>query len=157
LRSGHAVGRVPQSDRPPPPPAQDGGPVRVPGSRARDQAPFFEFCHDRISTDVQHPCGITNPTGIHRHLDNLLFDRRRLPRVAIVQEERATRTAVLAAPVPLLALPGVAMADDVGPVTVRTVQDLENHDTTRSRWGYSVTETRREHSTSTPVRHLPPV
>jgi hypothetical protein len=37
--------------------------------------------------------------------------------------------------VPLLALPGLAMADDVGPAIVRTVQDLENHDATRSRWG----------------------
>ena len=33
-----------------------------------------------------------------------------------------------------LALPGLAMAHNVGPVTVRTVQDLENHDATRSRW-----------------------
>src|SRR5262249_44714946 len=89
------------------------------------------------------------------HLDNLLFDRRRLPRVAIVQQEGATGTALLAAAVPLLALPGLAMADNIRAVTVGTVEDLEHHDATRSRWGYSALETLRENSTSTPVRHLP--
>src|SRR5882762_8083988 len=48
---------------------------------------FFSFGHDRVGTDVQHPCGVTNATRIESHLDNLLFDRRRLPRVAIIQEE----------------------------------------------------------------------
>src|SRR5262249_12837036 len=104
---------------------------------------------------MQHPCGVTNATRIEGHLDNLLFDRRRLPRVAIVQQEGATGTALLAAAVPLLALPGLAMADNIRAVTVGTVEDLEHHDATRSRWGYSALETLRENSTSTPVRHLP--
>jgi MFS family permease len=60
-------------------------------------------------------------------------------------------TAVLVA----LALSSLAMANDVGPVTVRTMQDLENHDATRSRWGWSGVETLVESSISTPVRHLP--
>jgi hypothetical protein len=106
---------------------------------------------------VQDPCGVTNPTGIQRHLDALLFDLRRLPPITIVQQKGATGTTVFAAPVSLLALPGLTMADDIGPVTVRTVQGLENHDTTQSRWGYSVAETCRESSTSTPLRHLPRV
>src|SRR6266853_1881328 len=117
---------------------------------------FFSFCHDHVGTDVQHPCGVTCTTHIQGHLNDLLFDRRRLPWVTIVQQECTPRTAFFSAPVPLLALPGLAMADDVGPVTVRTVQDLEKHDVTRSRWGYSVSETLVEKSsTSTPVRHLP--
>ena len=58
---------------------------------------------------------------------------RRLPRVAIVQQKGATSTALFAAAVPLLPLPGLAMSDDVGPLTVGTVQDLENHDGSRSR------------------------
>src|SRR6516165_3929423 len=74
---------------------------------------FFLFCHDRVRTDVQHPCGVTNATRIEGHLDNLLFDRRRLPWVAIVQQEGAPGTALLAAAVPLLALPGLAMADNI--------------------------------------------
>src|SRR5215471_10065070 len=47
------------------------------------------------------------------------------------------------------------MADNIRAVTVGTVEDLEYHDTTRSRWGYSASETRTENSTSTPLRHLP--
>ena len=42
---------------------------------------------------------------------------------------------LLSTAVPLLALTGRAMAVDVGPLTVGTVEDLENHDATRSRWG----------------------
>ena len=103
---------------------------------------------------MQHPGGVTNATRIEGHLDDLLFDRRRLPRVALVQQEGATGTALLAAAAPLLALSSLAMADNIRAVTVGTVEDLENHDATRSRSGYSALETLREHSTSTPVRHL---
>ena len=103
---------------------------------------------------MQDTCSVANATGVHRHIDDLLFHLRRLPGVAIVEQESTTRTALLLASVPLLALPGLAMADDVGPVTVRTVQDLENHNTTRSRLEYKGSETLTEHSTSTPVRHL---
>ena len=104
---------------------------------------------------MQNTCGVTNATRIESHLDNLLFDRRRLPWVAIVLQEGATGTALLAAAVPLLALPSLAMADNIRAVTVGTVENLENHDATRSRWGYSALETLVENSTSTPVRHLP--
>ena len=83
--------------------------------------PFFEFCHDGIGADVQYACGIANPTGIHRHVDDLLLHRRRLPSITLVQQERATGTALLAAPVPLLALSGLAMADNICAVTVGTV------------------------------------
>ena len=77
-----------------------------------------------------------------------------LPLPVYFLADGAPGTAVFAAPVPLLALPGLTMADDIGPLTVRTVQDLENHDATRSRWGYSVSETFRESSISTPLRNL---
>src|SRR5262249_7285803 len=40
-----------------------------------------------------------------------------------------------------LTLTSLAMADDVGPVTVGTMQDLDDHDATRSCWGYSASET----------------
>src|SRR5215831_19906891 len=100
---------------------------------------------------MQHSCGVTNATGIQSHLDDLLFDCRRLPGVTILQQERTPRTAFFSAPIPVLALPGLAMANDVGPVTVRTVQDLENHGATRSRWGSSVSETLIESNASTLV------
>src|SRR5262249_51524890 len=74
--------------------------------------------------------------------------------VAIVQEEGTTGTALCSAAVALLALPSLAMADEVGSVTIGAVQALENHEATRSRWGHSASETLMENSTSTPVRHL---
>jgi hypothetical protein len=83
-----------------------------------------------------------------------VFDRRRLPWIALVQQEGATSTALLAAPVPLLALTGWAMANNIHTLAVGTVQDLEHHDATRSRWGCSAAETFIKNSTSTPVRHL---
>jgi hypothetical protein len=112
-------------------------------------------CYNRICTDVQHPSGVTNATGIHRHLDDLLLDRRRLARVARVQQESATGTALLTAAVLLLALPGLAMANNIRIVTVGTVQDLEDHYATRSRMRYLAPEILTKRSTSTSMRYLP--
>ena len=84
---------------------------------------------------MQDTGGITNATGMHRHVDDLLFDRRRLPWVALVQEEGTTGTGLLAAAVPLLPLPPLAMTDNIGPLAVETMQDVEHHDHTRSCWG----------------------
>jgi len=103
---------------------------------------------------MQDACGVANPTGIHRHVDDLLLHRRRLPSITIVQQEGTPGTALLAAPVPLLSLTSLAMADDIGPLTVGTGQELENHDATRSRWECLTSETLIEDSTSTPLRHL---
>lgn len=84
---------------------------------------------------MQDTGGSTHATGMHRHGADLLFDRRRLPGVARVQEEGMTGTVVLAAAVPLLTLPSLPMADHSGPLAVGTRQDVENHDHTRSCWG----------------------
>jgi hypothetical protein len=37
---------------------------------------------------VQDACGIANATGVHGHLDDLLFHRRKLAGIGIVQEKR---------------------------------------------------------------------
>jgi hypothetical protein len=37
---------------------------------------FFSFVDHRGGTDVQHACGIANAAGVHRHIDDLLLDRR---------------------------------------------------------------------------------
>jgi len=50
--------------------------------------------------------------------------------MAIGQEKRATGAAAFTAPVPLLALSGLAMADDICPVAVGTVEDVDDHDST---------------------------
>jgi hypothetical protein len=46
------------------------------------------------------------------------------------------------------------MADNIRTVAVRTVQDLDNHDTTQASWGGSASEMFIEPSTSTLLRHL---
>ena len=86
---------------------------------------------------MQHTRRITNTTRIEGHVDDLALDLRRLPWVAIVQEEGATGTALLAAAVALLALTSRAMADKLRTVAVRTVQDLENNGTSQTCWGES--------------------
>src|SRR5262249_26845995 len=87
----------------------------------------------RIRTDVQDACSVSNAAGVHGHIDNLLLHLRGLAPITIVQQKSAPSTAFFSAPVPLLAMPGLAMANDVGPVTVKTVQGLKNHNATRSR------------------------
>jgi hypothetical protein len=79
------------------------------------------FLDDRVGADGQHPRRVTNATRVHGHVDDLPLDLRRLTWVGIVQEEGATRAAFFSAAVPLLALPGLAMADDIRAVTVGTV------------------------------------
>ena len=50
--------------------------------------------------------------------------------MAIVQEKCTACTAWFAAPVPLLALAGLAMSDNIRPLAVGTVEDLDDHDVT---------------------------
>jgi len=80
---------------------------------------------------MQHACGVAHATGMHGHLNNLLFDRRRLSWVTIVQEKGTTGTGLLAAAVPWLALPRLALADHSRAVTVGTMQDLKDHEATQ--------------------------
>jgi hypothetical protein len=50
--------------------------------------PFFEFFHDGGGADVQHARGIANATGVHRHIDDLLLDLRRLTSVGVLRFPR---------------------------------------------------------------------
>jgi hypothetical protein len=65
-----------------------------------------------------------------------------LTRVGLVQQEDTTRTALLAAAVPLLALSRLAMADNISALTVEPVQDLDDHDATQSH-GVAELQSRR--------------
>src|SRR5215831_15704932 len=86
---------------------------------------------------MQDACGVANTTGIHCHVDDLLFDLRRLASIPIVEQKGTPGTAMFAAAVPLLALTRRAMADNICTVAVRTVQRLENHSTSQTCWGGS--------------------
>ena len=118
LRSAHDAVPVHQRDTAPPRPAQDARAPTPCDSPGVVQTPFFEFFHDRMRADMQHARCVADATGIHRHIDHLLLHIRGLTDVGVVQQKRATCAGLLSAAVPLLALPGLAMANDVGPVTV---------------------------------------
>ena len=83
---------------------------------------------------MQNTSHVANAVGMHRYLDDLPLDLRRLSGIAIVQKKRASVSlASLAAPVALLALTGVAVSDDIGALAMGTMQDLDDHDVTRWR------------------------
>jgi hypothetical protein len=88
-----------------------------------------------VATDVQHARRVADATGIHGHIDNLLLHVKGLPCVSVVQQKGVTCTGLLSAAVPLLALPGLAMADNIGALTVGTMQGLEDHEVTQLYWG----------------------
>ena len=84
---------------------------------------------------MQHARGIPNATGVHRHVDDLLLDLGGVTGVAVIQQESAPVAYRLLATIALLALAGLPMADDVGPLAVGAMQDLHNHAITRLTWG----------------------
>ena len=87
----------------------------------------------RISVDEEsedQTGRIANPAGMHRHINHLFFDVLGVARIGIVQEKGAAMLWALAAAVALLALRGLAMAHNIGPLAVMTVQDWRNHSTT---------------------------
>jgi hypothetical protein len=103
---------------------------------------------------MQDACSITNATGVHGHIDNLLLHLRRLPDVGILQQEGATRTALLTTAVALLALTGLPMADNISALTVGAVQDLDDHCASLSCRCFGSSHLGIDRSTSTPLRHL---
>src|SRR5262245_8417638 len=96
---------------------------------------FFQFFDDGGGTDMEHARGIPNATGIHRHGDDLLLDLGGVTGIAVIQQESASVAYRLLATITLLALTGLPMADDSGPLAVGAMQDLHNHAITRLAWG----------------------
>ena len=99
---------------------------------------------------MQHASGIPNATGIHRHVDDLLLDCGGVTGVAVFQQESAPVAYRLLATIALLALAGLPVSDDIGPLAVGAMQDLHNHAITRVAWGLlCVSYTTREEQTNT--------
>ena len=84
---------------------------------------------------MQHARGIPNATGVHRHVDDLLLGLGGVTGVAVIQQESAPVAYGLLATIALLALAGLPMSDDIGPLAVGAMQDLHNHAITRVAWG----------------------
>jgi len=84
---------------------------------------------------MPHARGIPNATSVHRHVDDLLLDLGGVTSVTVLQQESAPVAYRLLATRALLALAGLPMADDIGPLAMGAMQDLHNHAITRLAWG----------------------
>ena len=106
---------------------------------------------------MQYPRGIANATRIQGHIDDLLLHVGRLPGVGIFQEERTPTIRARPAPIPLLTFRRHAMPDEIGPLTVWTMQHLGHHGTpTQSWWRSSSRRGYQINSSETPsVGHSP--
>ena len=131
-----------------------GGAAPPPAARAAGQVPFFEGFHPWGWADGHPPRGIAQAPGMHGPRDALWLHRRRLPRVGLRHQDGPTRPARRAAAVPLLAVPGRAMADHIGAVPVGAVKPWKAPDAPQGLWGYDTFETPAEESTATPLERL---
>src|SRR5215468_3183065 len=105
---------------------------------------------------MQHARRIANATGVHRHIDDLLLDLRRLTGVAIHQQEGpSTPLAARPAPIALLAFRGQTMLDNIGPLAIGAVQHLHNHRCSLSHGWFCSAQTLIQDSRSTALKHLP--
>ena len=90
--------------------------------------PFFAFFHDCGGADVQHACGIANATGVHRHIDDLLLDLRRLTGVSVLQQKGpSTPLKAGTAPIALLPFRRQPMLDNIASLAIGAVQHLDDH------------------------------
>ena len=77
---------------------------------------------------MQYACSITNATGVHGHIDDLLLDLRSLASITILQEKRPpTPQETLPAAVALLAFQGRAMSHNIRTLAGGTMQHLSDH------------------------------
>ena len=80
---------------------------------------------------MEHARRIANAAGVHRHVDDLLFNPGCVTGVRVMQQESAPFACVSLAAIALLPLACRAMSDDIGPLAVWAMQGLHDHDVTR--------------------------
>ena len=85
-----------------------------------------------MRTNVQYAGSVSNTASVHSHIDDLLLHLRRSTGIGILQQEGATRTALLAAALALLALTSLPMSNNIDVLTVGAVQHLDDHCTSPS-------------------------
>ncbi len=96
--------------------------------------PFFEFLNNCGGADVQYARGIAHTTGVHRPIDDLLLDLRRLTGVSILQQKGpSTPLEAGTAPIALLAFRRQTMLDNITPLAIGAVQHLDDHRFPHSR------------------------
>src|SRR2546428_622492 len=95
----------------------------------RLQHRFFllEFTQHCISTDPEHPCRITNATGVEAHVNDGLLHVRQASSVAVIEEKTPRSTRDVLAQVALGPTACLAAFDDLLTVTVQTADGDESH------------------------------
>jgi len=116
---------------------------------------LFLFVDHRSGADMQHARRIANATGVHRHIDDLLLDLRRLTGVALHQQKGpSTPREAHTAPIALLAFRRQTMLDNIGPLAIRAVQHLRHHRCSFSHGWFSSAQTSTQDNRSTALKHL---
>ena len=80
---------------------------------------------------MEHARRVANAAGVHRHVEDLLFDPGGVTGVRILQQKSAPFACVFLAAITLLTLARRAMTDDIGTLAARAMKDLHDHDVTR--------------------------
>jgi hypothetical protein len=80
---------------------------------------------------MEHARRIAHAAGVHRHGDALLFHPGCVTGVRVIHQKSAPFACVFLAARALLPWARRAMSDDIGPLAVRAMQDLHDHDVTR--------------------------
>src|SRR5882724_970190 len=75
---------VGQPDTSPPRPAPEATAATPPDVPVGGQVPVFSVLDECGRADVQHPCGLATTAGMHRHLNDVLRDVRRVTGVGIL-------------------------------------------------------------------------
>jgi hypothetical protein len=79
---------------------------------------------------MEHARRIANAAGVHRHVEDLLFDPGCMTGINVIQQKSAPFAGVFLAAIALLPLARRTMSDDIGTLAVRAMQDLHDHDVT---------------------------
>src|SRR5262245_17049792 len=85
LNSIHGADQARPHGISPPPRARDARTPTRHDSPGGAQVPFFEFLDDRGGANMQDARGVTNPAGIHSHINNLIFDALGLAGIGMVK------------------------------------------------------------------------
>src|SRR5262245_48912951 len=86
-----------------------------------------ELTEHRVSTDTQHPRGITTPTSIEAHVNDRVLHLRHTPAVAVVEQKTPCDAGGVLAQVALCTATCFAAFDDRLPETVGTLDRDERH------------------------------
>src|SRR5215475_11308660 len=87
---------------------------------------FFRFFDDGGGTHLEHARRIANAAGVHRHIEDRLFDPGCVTGVRVIQQKRALFAGVVLSAIALLPFARRALSDDIGPLAVWAMQDLPN-------------------------------